>query len=47
MVLYPKMVDCSLWVGGGLLHEAKEFKYLRVLFMSNGKMESKMDRGLV
>ena len=38
MVLYLKMV------GGELLPQAKEFKYLGVLFMSNGKMECEMDR---
>jgi len=32
-------VECSLRVGSELLPQAKEFKYLRVLFTSEGKME--------
>ncbi len=44
MVLCWKMVDCSLWVWSELLPQAKEFKYLRVLFTSEGKMEHEMDR---
>ncbi len=44
MVLSWKMVDCSLWVESQLLLQAKEFKYLRVLFTSEGKMELEMDR---
>jgi len=44
MVLCRKMVDCSLRVGNELLPQAKEFKYLRVLFTSEGRMEREMDR---
>ncbi|KAK0155361.1 hypothetical protein N1851_002318 [Merluccius polli] len=38
MVLCQKMVDCSLRLGSKLVPHAKEFKYLRVLFTSEGKM---------
>ncbi|XP_018538853.1 uncharacterized protein LOC108887791 [Lates calcarifer] len=44
MVLSRKMVDCSLRVGGELLPQAKEFKYLGVLCMSDGRMEYEIDR---
>ncbi|KAK0132409.1 hypothetical protein N1851_032714 [Merluccius polli] len=44
MVLYRKMVDCSLRVWSELLPQVKEFKYLRILFMSEGKIEREMDR---
>ncbi|KAK0144408.1 Ankyrin repeat and sterile alpha motif domain-containing protein 1B [Merluccius polli] len=44
MVLCRKMVDCSLRVGSELLPQVKEFKYLQILFMSEGKMECEMDR---
>ena len=44
MVLCRKMVECSLRVGSELLPQAKEFKYLGVLFTSEGKMEREMDR---
>ncbi len=44
MVLCRKMVVYSLWTGSELLPQAKEFKYLRVLFTSEGKMEREMDR---
>jgi len=44
MVLCWKTVECSLWVGSELLPQAKELKYLRVLFTSDGKMERVMDR---
>jgi len=37
-------VECSLRVGSELLPQAKEFKYLWVLFTSEGKMEEEMDR---
>jgi len=43
MVLCRKIV-CSLRVGSELLPQAKEFKYLGVLFTSEGKMEQEMDR---
>lgn len=39
-----KTPDCSLCIGSELLPQAKEFKYLGVLFMSEGKMEHEMDR---
>jgi len=39
MVLCRKLVDCSLHVGTECLPQAKEFKYLGVLFTSEGKME--------
>ena len=44
MVLCRKTVECSLRVRSELLPQAKEFKYLGVLFMSEGKMEWEMDR---
>jgi len=44
MVPWQKMVECSLRVGSELLPQAKEFKYLGVLFRSEGKMEREMDR---
>ena len=44
MILCWKKVDCSLWVGNELLPQVKEFKYLRVLFTSEGKMEREVDR---
>ncbi len=44
MGLCRKKVDCSLWVGSELLPQVKEFKYLRVLFMSESKMEREIDR---
>jgi len=37
-------VECSLQVGSELLPQMKEFKYLRVLFTSEGKMEQEMER---
>ena len=42
--LMHKPVDCPLQVGEELLPQAKEFKYLGVLFTSEGKMEREMDR---
>jgi len=39
MVLCRKTVECSLRVGSKLLSQAKDFKYLRVLFRNEGKME--------
>ncbi|XP_042278775.1 uncharacterized protein LOC121904981 isoform X2 [Thunnus maccoyii] len=44
MVLSLKKVDCSLWVGSELLLQVKEFKYLWVLFMREGKIEHEDDR---
>lgn len=39
MVLCWKMVDCSIRVGGELLHKMKEFIYLGVLLMSEDKTD--------
>ncbi|KAI3364827.1 hypothetical protein L3Q82_001012 [Scortum barcoo] len=39
MVLDRKRVACPLRVGGEVLPQVEEFKYLGVLFMSEGKME--------
>lgn len=39
MVLCWKMVDCSIRVGGKLLHKVKEFIYLGVLLMSEDKIK--------
>ena len=44
MVLSWKRVDCPLQVGGESLPQVEEFKYLRVLLMSEGKMEQEIDR---
>ena len=44
MVLDRKKMACSLQVGGELLPQVEEFKYLGVLFMSEGRMEHKIDR---
>ena len=44
MVLCQKKVDCSPWVGSELLPQVEEFKYLGVLFTSEGKMECEADR---
>ena len=44
MVISQKKVDCPLQVGGELLPKVEEFKYLRVLFMSEGKMEREIKR---
>ncbi|KAI3363688.1 hypothetical protein L3Q82_001312 [Scortum barcoo] len=35
-----KRVACPLRVGGEVLPQVEEFKYLRVLFTSEGKMEA-------
>ncbi|KAI3372530.1 hypothetical protein L3Q82_023015 [Scortum barcoo] len=37
MVLDRKRVACPLWVGGEVLPQVEEFKYLGVLFTSEGK----------
>ncbi len=37
-------MDFFLWVGSKLLPQMKEFKYHRILFTSEGKMEHEMDR---
>ena len=44
MVLSWKRVDCPLQVGGESLLQVEEFKYLGVLFTSEGKMEREIDR---
>ena len=44
MVLSRKRVDCPLQVGGESLLQVEEFKYLGVLFMSEGKMEQEINR---
>ncbi|KAI3353859.1 hypothetical protein L3Q82_004862 [Scortum barcoo] len=44
MVLSWKRVDCPLWVGEEFLPQVEDFKYLGVLFTSEGKMEREMDR---
>ena len=43
MVLDRKKVACSLRVGGEFLPQVEEFKYLGVLFMSEGRMEREID----
>ncbi|KAI3359406.1 hypothetical protein L3Q82_002909 [Scortum barcoo] len=47
MVLDRKRVACPLrvgWRGGEVLPQVEEFKYLGVLFTSEGKMEREIDR---
>ncbi|KAJ0019143.1 hypothetical protein NQD34_006712 [Periophthalmus magnuspinnatus] len=44
MVLDRKKVACPLRVGGESLPQVKEFKYLGVLFRSEGRMEREIDR---
>uniref|UniRef100_A0A8P4KHH4 Reverse transcriptase domain-containing protein n=1 Tax=Dicentrarchus labrax TaxID=13489 RepID=A0A8P4KHH4_DICLA len=44
MVLSRKPVDCLLRVGSESLPQVKEFKYLRVLFTSEGRMEQEIGR---
>ncbi|KAK3518183.1 hypothetical protein QTP70_033879 [Hemibagrus guttatus] len=44
MVIDRKKVACTLQVGGEFLPQVKEFKYLRVLFMSDGRMDREIDR---
>ncbi len=39
-----KKVDCPLQVGGEFLPQVEEFKYLGVLFTSEGRMEREIDR---
>ncbi|KAI3369382.1 hypothetical protein L3Q82_007616 [Scortum barcoo] len=43
MVLDRKRVACPLWVGGEILPQVEEFKYLRDLFTSEGKIEREID----
>ena len=44
MVLDWKKVACSLRVEGEFLPHVEEFKYLGVLFTSEGRMEREIDR---
>jgi len=44
MVLCRKAVACFLQVGTECLSQANEFKYLRVLFTSESKMEREIER---
>lgn len=44
MVLSRKRVACPLQVGGEILPQVEEFKYLGVLFTSEGRMEREIDR---
>ena len=43
MTLSRKPMDCLLRVGNESLAQVKEFKYLRVLFASEGTMEREME----
>ncbi|KAK3533231.1 hypothetical protein QTP70_013673 [Hemibagrus guttatus] len=44
MVLGRKKVACTLQVGGEVLLQVEEFKYLGVLFTSDGRMDREIDR---
>ncbi|KAK3548334.1 hypothetical protein QTP70_010189 [Hemibagrus guttatus] len=44
MVLDRKKVACTLHVGGEVLSQVEEFKYLGVLFTSEGRMDREIDR---
>ena len=44
MVLDWKKVACSLQVRGELLPQLEKFKYLGVLFTSEGRLEREIDR---
>ncbi|KAK3548517.1 hypothetical protein QTP70_013366 [Hemibagrus guttatus] len=44
MVLNRKKVVCTLQVGGEVLPQAEDFKYLGVLFTSEGRMDREIDR---
>ncbi|KAK3566125.1 hypothetical protein QTP86_026019 [Hemibagrus guttatus] len=44
MVLNRKKVACTLQVRGEFLPQVEEFKYLGVLFMSEGRMDREIDR---
>ena len=44
MVLCRKTKDCPLRLGRESLAQVREFKYLGVLFTSEGEMEREMDR---
>ncbi|KAK0138170.1 putative uncharacterized transposon-derived protein F52C9.6 [Merluccius polli] len=44
MVVNRKRVECTLRVGDEILPQVEEFKYLGVLFTSEGRMEREIDR---
>ncbi|KAK3550782.1 hypothetical protein QTP70_004917 [Hemibagrus guttatus] len=44
MVLDQKKVACTLQVGGEVLPQVEQFKYLGVLFTSEGRMDREIDR---
>ncbi|KAK0136262.1 hypothetical protein N1851_027842 [Merluccius polli] len=44
MVLNRKRVECTLWVGDEIPPQVEEFKYLGVLFTSEGRMEREINR---
>ena len=44
MVLNRKRVECTLRVGDEILPQVEEFKFLGVLFTSEGRMEREIDR---
>lgn len=44
MVVCRKKVDYSLWVDSELLPQVKEFKYVGILFTSEGQMKREVDR---
>ncbi|KAK3533819.1 hypothetical protein QTP70_031294 [Hemibagrus guttatus] len=44
MVLNRKKVACTLQVGGEVLPQVEEFKYLGVLFTTEGRMDGEIDR---
>ncbi|KAK3554945.1 hypothetical protein QTP86_001875 [Hemibagrus guttatus] len=44
IVLDRKKVACTLQVGGEFFPQVEEFKYLGVLFMSEGRMDHEIDR---
>ncbi|KAK0139279.1 LINE-1 reverse transcriptase [Merluccius polli] len=44
MVLNRKRVECTLRVGDEILPQVEEFKYLGVLFTSEGRMDREIDR---
>ena len=46
IVLSRKPMDCLLWVGNEFLLQVKEFKYLGILFMSEGTREREMGRSI-
>ncbi|KAK0146549.1 hypothetical protein N1851_014121 [Merluccius polli] len=38
-------MECTLWVGDEILPQVEEFKYLRVLFTSEGRLEREIESG--